>query len=364
MPTEDTVGASDESDTVTNSEEQVTPDQNSDADDSGSLDNSSNEQHTDSDDSNVPPPPTPEEGGPDPENESQTTDEAAPPEQPADPRITALNERYANLRRSVDGRVGKVTSQNRQLQEELNRFRSEHAKREEQERVQKLDPWSKKHPDNVQFQSLKTRAKTLRETLRALQFPEGTSEEVKEATKNSIIGSLKPEEWEKLNGYEAKIRERSEQMLEDPEAFFEPIAERIAAKVLQQAQQDFKVDSEVEADFNDPTLKPLLAEYANEFGTALKEGVPYHYAVHQMKLFDTMKKMEQRIAKLSKGTVHADAQRRLAKTGASLTRDTKPAQTVDHYSMAKKWAKENEIEVGSPRFNQKLLDLEKKFSSG
>lgn len=363
MPTEDTVGVSDDSDTVDVSEETTTPDQNSDADDSGSLDNSSNEQHTDSDDSNVPPPPTPDEGGPDPENENQTTGEEAPPET-VDPRINALNERYANLRRSVDGRVGKVTSQNRQLQEELARFRSEHAKREEQERVQKLDPWSKKHPENQAFQSLKTRAKTLRETLRNLEFPEGTPEETMKATKQSIINSLSQDEWTKLNGYEAKIRERSEQMLEDPEAFFEPIAERIAAKVLQQAQQDFKVDHEVEADFNDPNLKPLLDEYANEFGTALKDGVPYHYAVHQMKLFDNMRKMEAKLAKMSKGTVHADAQRRLAKTGASITRDPKPAKTVDVYTMTKKWAAENDVEIGGTRFNQKLLDFEKKFSSG
>ncbi len=367
MPTEDTVGVNAGADNaapapeVETSATQEAPDAGAGVtagaddglNDDGSFDNSSTEQQTDPVD---PAKPTPDEGGPEiPEGQ-----DSAPTKE--DPRYAALNNRYSHLRRSVDERVGKVTNRNRELETQLERFKRENAQREEQERAAKLEPWSKKHPENAKFKSLKDRAKTIRETLRNLNFPEGTTEEMKTATKQSILGNLKPEEWDQLGGYEAKLRERSEELLEDPESFITPMVERLVQAGLQKAQQDFQVDHEVEQDFNDPTLKPLLEQYPEEFSKALNDGVPYHYAVHQMKLFHKMSQLENDLAKYTKKSTHVEAQQRLAKTSASITRDPRPQKTNDVYGMARKWAKENDVEIGGVRFNQKLLDLEKKFS--
>lgn len=264
-------------------------------------------------------------------------------------------QRYEEFRRFNDRRFNEERQRRAALEQEietLRQFREEQMRKAEE---QKLRRWMPRHPEYGKFRSMMERAKAIRQQIRAI--PQDLSDDAKAAARAAILAGIRPEEAEELNEYRAYTEEFQENLIQDPVGTLLPILMPEVERAIQSRETQLQARFDVQRDFQDPTIAPVIKEHAEDFKAALDAGVPYSYAVHMTKMFAEIKRLQSEISSLRPQVVRGQAQARIARTRATDT-PTPATPEGDPYEMAKAEAARRGIALDSNAF----FALIRKFS--
>lgn len=352
-----------------------------------------------------------EQGLPDtatPANESQdatqakATDNAAPVQQKAQPAanqqslttpkdvaLTASSqqdaidpESFKRLRdeKSQWGRqMAELKRNYEQTRQQLSQFQQERERTAKLAEQQKLKLYDYRHPEHsTKFQPILQKADIVRQQLSMLNQakpPEGLTPEQgamwKEQQKQIIIGSLNESEQQALDEYSQYTQQFQRDFSLNPSKaitqFVQPMLEQFWQSKMSEQQASHSVDQ----DLNDPVLGPIFKEYAEPINEMIEklggtdeayEMAKHHALVYAQNkaVFEENARLKQQLSTMGVKVGAAETQQQLAKTRASITRDTPAKAASDPYSEAKKWALKNGVNTASKQFFDKIRELEGK----
>lgn len=287
-------------------------------------------------------------------SQQSTTPEAKPP--------VDWQSRYRELQSYADRRSAQYTQHREELQRKVQELEAFKAQQEKQAAAKR---WQPAHPEHAKFKGLLTSAKTVYRQLQDLDrapIPQGVSPEQHaqniEFAKQRITAGISAEEQQVLAEYQTEMNDWQNKLFTEPEEAIGPIAERIARQVFTQLQQQQQDKMQVQEDFSQPHLKPILEnpKYASFLNERLQAGVPYEHAMETLKLRAAVDMMAARLSGADRMATHAQEQTRLAQGRAARTTTADPAPApVDPYAAALKEAKAKGILPGTPAFNR-LID--------
>ncbi len=293
------------------------------------------------------------------------TQQTIPLGQPGQPQKNAepvdWQRRFGDLKSQTQRLLNQAKMDREQIMRETADLRAYRQQQEELAKQQNLRPWSKQHPDNIKFQGVLTRAKAVNAQLRSIDPSQPP--EVQAAAKAAIMSALSPDEQKQLQDYQDTVQQNQLSLLEDPRGFIAPIIQPLVAEAIQQERMRMQADEQVGKDFEDPELKPLIDEHRPEIAKALQDGVPYQYAVHMLKMFGQLEKLQNQVNGMSQQAAMGQEQVRLAQGKSSITRDPAPNKSADVYTLAKKEAERRGFTTADPRFLALLSETEKAHST-
>lgn len=268
-------------------------------------------------------------------------------QEPQKPQTHDWEKRYRDLQSTADRWRNETGTKLQQLQQEREQLLAFKKEQEQIAAKANLKPWSKQHPEHNKFTGLLERAKTVEQQIRAI--PKNLPPEQQEMMQNAIVSALSPDEQNQLREYREQTQNFQRDWFADPHGTLMPMFNQFFEQKMAEYQQVQQSRMEVQKDFEDPSLKPLIEQHGQELKKALDDGVPYTYAKHMMSMFDRLQKAEAELAKTKGVTEQAKEQQRLAKGEAAITRDTK-ANKPDAYEMAKRECREKGIPTTGKRF--------------
>lgn len=308
-----------------------------------------------------------------PTEANKTPAQAAPPQQgaaaspikAASPEAKPANDnwqqRYSSLQSETDKRLNQMSLKMQQKEQEFEQLRQFRQKQEEQANRLNLKPWSKQHPENAKFQGVLNRARIVDQQLRSV--PENLPPEQKQALQQAIMSAMSPEDHQQYKQYREESFNFQNEFFSDPMGTLAPMLTSLIQEKMQVAQEQAQADMRVSQDFESPELKPLIQANAPEMQQALKDGVPYDYAVHMLRMKGQLEKLQGEMGRLNKDAVMGREQQRLAKGNATITRDPAPSKAVDVYELARKEAAKKGMRSDDPRFMKLVADIEARQAS-
>lgn len=282
---------------------------------------------------------------------STTGQPVADPNKPAEPSVD-WQDRYKNLQSYADRRHQGYEQHLTKMQQELQTLRQSQEKAAQQAQ---LKPWSKQHPENAKFNGLIERSKAIH---KQLQAADRLPPEQRQGTIEAIMAGVSPEEQGELAKYREEREAFQGKFFSDPEETMAPLIERGVQQAMQKVMQDMQGRQQVDRDFSQPHLKPILEnpQYASYLNERLARGVPYADAMEMLKLRAATDLMHKRLNGSERQTMHAQEQSRLVRGRAANTISADPAAAPsDPYQLARKEAAKQGIMPGTAAFN-KLID--------
>lgn len=223
----------------------------------------------------------------------------------------SYHDRQANTWRE---RLTKVDSE----MSELRRYRQE---QEARAKAASLKPWSKASPDHGKFNGLLERARTIDAQLR--NVPANLPPEQAEATRQAILSGITPDEQAQIQEYRQWREDWQRGLASDPESTLMPMVDRLVEARFQAMVVEQTASADIDRDFKDPALAPLIERHAKEFHDRLARGMSYQDAKEWLVMTDRLGRLEHGQQAAATAKVAADAQRAAAKGEASITRDAR-----------------------------------------
>lgn len=251
---------------------------------------------------------------------------------------------------------------------ELQQFREETKRREEQAKAKR---WQPEHPEQGKFESLverRDRARAQRARALQMEFPDGIPPEHARALRKQmdevIAGDFTEQEQAELREFDQHQKETAYRMATNPQKAVLDIALPAVRKEIQGIFQEMRMQQEVQRDLQDPALKPLFDRFGDDMAKAMESGVPYEQAVHYTRVYGEYEtalhenaRLKQQLEALTGKVSAATVQQDLAKGKAAIVRDINvPKRSA--FLEAKKWARENQIDTDSDAFRRKVRELE------
>lgn len=285
----------------------------------------------------------------------------AQPQQTSGTQPDQWKEHYHRLQASTERKLLHAKNERQQFQAEMQELREFKRTQAEAAQRQNLKRWSKQHPENGKFRGVLERAKAVDSQLR--NIPNTLPPEQQDVMKQAILSAMSPEDRQELDQYREEVSQFHHGFFEDPHGTLAPLIQPMIAEALQRERAQMHAHQRVGQDFESPELKPLVQAHAPEIQKALDDGVPYDYAVHMLKMFGELERMQTQMKGLGRDAAMGKEQVRLAQGNAAITRDPAPAKNIDVYALAKKQALERGYSTADPRFLRDLADIEKSNSS-
>ena len=264
---------------------------------------------------------------------------------------------------------------------ELTRFQQEREKQAQFAKQQKLPLHDFRHPEHsTKFAPLQAKADIVRTQLAGLSKmrpPEGLTPEQgqawREAAEQNILSTLTEEEQNTLSQFQQHKQQFDRQWATNPD---QVLTERVIPMIrqeMQRAMMEQQAAQQVDSDFNDPELGPVIKEMGAEMDQAIKDlggtDAAYDFVKQQALVYAHNRKaneflsqenarLKQQLQEAGLKVGAAKAQQDLARGRASITRDVSAKQTRPAYEIASEWASKNNVDRASVQFHQKLRELE------
>ena len=279
------------------------------------------------------------------------------PQQPATSQpATDWEKRYRDQQSYMDRQINQWQQRMQAQQTQMAELAKWKQEQEARAKQASLKPWSKAHPENMKFNGLLERAKTVEQQLR--RIPATLPPEQQEAMKQAILGALTPEEQQQIGEYRDSLQNFQREFFTDPHGTILPMVEQLAERKVQEVIQKMEAQQSVQRDFADPQMAPLVQKHGDQVAKALQDGVPYEYTMHMLKMHAELEALRGQLKTTAGKAAQADEQRRLAKGEAAITRDPRtPAQ--DPYELAKAEAQKRGFSTSDKRF----IDLLTKYQT-
>lgn len=261
--------------------------------------------------------------------------------------------------------------------QQLAQMQQEHERAKQLADQQKLKLHDFRHPEHAaKFQPILQKADLIREQLQRInnaKLPDGISPEQgqiwKDQQKAAIYGSLSEQEQAALDDYAQYTQQFQRDLSLNPAKAIGSFVQPMFEQFWQQKMAEQHATMAVQQDMADPTLGPIFKEFAEPMQEMIQRlggtDEAYEVAKHHARvygqnrtLFDENARLKQQLAELGVKANAAEAQQQLAKGRASITKDVPARTNVDAYGEAKKWAKANGVDTGSPQFFAKIRELE------
>lgn len=251
---------------------------------------------------------------------------------------------------------------------ELQQFREETKRREEQAKAKR---WQPEHPEQRKFESLverRDRAVAQRNRALRMQFPDGVPPEharaIRQQMDEVIAGDFTEQEQAELREFDQHTKEQAYTLATNPKKAILDIALPEMRREIQNAFQTIRMQQDVHRDLHDPALKPLFDRFGDDMAKAMEQGVPYDQAIHYTRVYGEYEtalaenaRLKQQLESLTGKVSAATVQQDLAKGKAAIVRDINtPKRSA--FLEAKKWARENNIDTDSDAFRRKVRELE------
>lgn len=256
-------------------------------------------------------------------------------------------ERYGHLRSATQQWQNDMTRRLNEQQSELSRLRAYEAQQRQAAEQARLPRWSRQHPEHTKFQSLRNKVQIVQQQLNNL--PQDLTPEARDAAKAAILGNISEEEQAQWIEYQQQKAEFQDRFFEDPQGAIHDMVRGIAASVFQDAQQQSQAHATVAQDFEDPAVKPVIEAHREEMAQALKDGVPYNYAIHMARMYGELEQLRSQVGQAGRAQIQAQEQMRLTQSRAAATREPRPA-AGDPYRLARAEATKQGIPLDSPAF--------------
>lgn len=287
----------------------------------------------------------------------------------ADPRVQherAEANRWGHERQRMVAEIERMRQQTTELQQ----FREESMRKEQQAKAKR---WDQGHPETRKFDDLLSRRERARGQMqrgRGITIPDGLPPDQQRALRTQIddliAGDFTDDEQRELADFDKFQQESIRGLTTNMPATIGKIVGPMIRQGVQQFMQEMNLQREVSRDMEDPELKPLLDRFDDDFQQALRSGVPYDQAVHYTKVYGQYEQALARIAQLEQqiggmnGKVSAaTVQQELAKGKASITRDVVAPKT-NPFLEARKWARDNGVDTDSDAFRKKVREIEQR----
>ena len=293
-------------------------------------------------------------------------------------------EGYKRLRDSHSQLGREAATIRKQLEEQrlqITTFQQDREKQAQFAKQQKLALHDYRHPEHAtKFVPLQAKADIVRTQLSNLaktRTPEGLTPEQgqawREASEQALLSTLSEEEQNALAQFQQHKQNFDRRWATNPD---EVLTERVIPMIreeMQRAMRETQAASDVDKDFNDPELGPVIKEMGAEMDQAIKSlggtDEAYEFVKQQALVYAHNRKANEHLAQenarlkqqlqeagLKIGT--AKVQQNLAKGRASVTRDVSTKQTKPAYEQAAEWASKNSVDRTSVLFHQKLREFQ------
>ena len=242
---------------------------------------------------------------------------------------------------------------------------------------QKLALHDYRHPDHAaKFQPILAKADIVRSQLakvNSAQLPPGLAPEHeqawRESQKQAILSTLSDEEHNALEQFQNHNQNFQRKLALNPAQALTEFVQPMLEQFFQRKTMDQQAASEVDRDFADPELGPVLTEFKPQMAEMIQKlggtDEAYDFAKHHALVYAQNQKLSQEIARLKQQNGEANikvgaaaTQQELAKGKASITRDVTPRQTRSAYDIASERAKKQGIDRSSPPFFQLVREIE------
>ena len=289
-------------------------------------------------------------------------------------------ESYKRLRdeKSTWGRqTAEIRRQYEETRTQLAKLQQEREQSRQMAEQQKLALHDYRHPDHAaKFQPILAKADIVRSQLakvNSAQLPPGLAPEHeqawRESQKQAILSTLSDEEHNALEQFQNHNQNFQRKLALNPAQALTEFVQPMLEQFFQRKTMDQQAASEVDRDFADPELGPVLTEFKPQMAEMIQKlggtDEAYDFAKHHALVYAQNQKLSQEIARLKQQNGEANikvgaaaTQQELAKGKASITRDVTPRQTRSAYDIASERAKKQGIDRSSPPFFQLVREIE------
>lgn len=264
---------------------------------------------------------------------------------------------------------------------ELTRFQQDRERQSQFAKQQKLALHDFRHPEHAsKFVPMQAKADIVRAQLASLSKmrpPEGLTPEQgqawREASEQNLLSTLSEEEQTALSQFQQHNQAFQRQWATNPD---QVLTERVIPMIrqeMQRAMMEQQAHQQVDSDFNDPDLGPVMKEMGDDMDAAIKSlggtDAAYDFVKQQALVYSHNRKandflsqenarLKQQLSEAGVKVGAAKAQQDLARGRASITRDVSAKQTRPSYEVASEWARTNGVDKTSINFHQKLREIE------
>ena len=247
---------------------------------------------------------------------------------------------------------------------------------------QKLALHDFRHPDHqAKFQPILAKADMVRQQIariRSAKTPEGFTPEQgalwKQSQEDLAMSALSDEEQGALEKFQSHSQDFDRQWKLNPAKTLTEHVIPMIRQEMQRAQMEMKASQEVDQDFNDPNIGPVLKEFQPQMADMIQKlggtDEAYDFAKHHAQVYAQNKALHEELARLKQQNGQAQVQvgvaatqQALAKGKASITRDVVPRHTQSPFDAASKWAAKNGVSTSSSAFFQQLREIEAEQAS-
>lgn len=255
---------------------------------------------------------------------STTPTTQAPPPNPWDSDENPYRKRFNDTLASGT----KVYQELQQLKKQYDGIDPELARqaleaRKRQEEASKLKPWNKGHESYEKFQAVRSRVSEYQRMLQSADTPE------KQALVRELAGkTLRPEEIQQVQEYEADRQQLQAQLHEDPRGFVAELVGPMIQEAIAQFEQFQAARQQTTSWFSDPNNAPLVDRYAPDMYRMMDPSVPARdKAIEMARLKAENDALKARLSSTSETQAHAEAQQAARTRAAQGTVARAPSTT-------------------------------------
>lgn len=247
---------------------------------------------------------------------------------------------------------------------------------------QKLALHDFRHPEHqAKFQPILAKADMVRQQIARInsaKIPDGFTPEQgalwKQSQQDLAMSALSDDEQNALEQFQSHSQNFDRQWKLNPAKTLTEHVIPMIRQEMQRAQMEMKASQEVDQDFSDPNLGPILKEFQPQMADMIQKlggtDEAYDFAKHHAQVYAQNKALHEELARLKQQNGQAQVQvgvaatqQALAKGKASITRDVVPRHTQSPFEVATKQAAKQGISTSSPAFFQLIREIEAEQAS-